>query len=146
MKQRTVSTLRAFGSALVGLGVGMVFWSTLWIVVDARVESAAQKRGGVNVVVDLDTNIKPLVGKRVFYQLTDSEGGGGDHNIRKVPAFLAYNYRGENRRDDSGRLVVALVIMRPGFLGGPFTKDEVASDSGRSQGTWDNAQPGDESY
>ena len=135
------------GGIAFGALTGMLMALILIAVADRRVESAVQKRGGtVQVVVDLDSSIRPLAGKRVFYQLLDSEGGGGEHDIRKVPAFVAYNYRGESRRDAQGRLAVALVILRPGFLGGPFTKDEVGGDSGRSQGTWDNLQPGDESY
>lgn len=95
-------------------------------------------------VIDIDSSIAPLTGKRVMYVLDDSEGGlilEATGQGRKVPAIITYNYRTE--RDDDGRLVSPLIIFRPPFAGGFFEKDDVPSSSDREQGTWDNFQPGD---
>jgi hypothetical protein len=103
---------------------------------------AAQKASKVAAPVDLDSGIAPLHGKRVFYQLTDEEGGTAEPDGRKTSAIITFNYRG--LRDDQGRLVSALIILRPGFRGGLLIKDEVPGDSSRSPGTWDTIQPGDQ--
>lgn len=108
------------------------------------VASQPQKRAAVSDALNIDTSIAPLTGKRVYYVLTDQEGGlqlESTGQGRKVPALIVFNYRG--RRDSEGRLVSPLVIFRPAFAGGLFQKDEVASDSSRTQGTWDAIQPGD---
>ncbi len=101
---------------------------------------SAQNEGKAQAV-SLDSGIAPLHGKRVFYQLTDEEGGTDEPDGRKTPAIITFNYRG--KRDGNGVLVSALFILRPGFRGGPFVKDEVPGDSSRSPGTWDTIHPGD---
>jgi hypothetical protein len=95
-------------------------------------------------VIDIDSSIAPLTGKRVMYVLEDSEGGlilEATGQGRKVPAIITYNYRGVRNAD--GVLVSPLVIFRPPFAGGFFEKDDVPSSSDRQQGTWDNFHPGD---
>jgi hypothetical protein len=89
---------------------------------------------------DLDSGVAPLTGKRIFYQLTDAEGGRDEPDGRKSVALITRNLRGE--RDEEGRLVHNIVVF-PGNGHPPFTKMRVPSDSGRTPGTWDNIQPGD---
>jgi hypothetical protein len=91
------------------------------------------------ILVDLDSSIVPFPGKRVFYQLTPDEGGTPLDS--KAPAIITYDYRGE--RDEQGRLVVDVFVMRPAHKGGAFDKARVPGDSGRTAGTWDTAQTGD---
>jgi hypothetical protein len=110
----------------------------------APISGYAQKQRAMDQVIDLDSTIAPLTGKRVMYVLTDDEGGlqlDATGQGRKVPAIISYNYR--TKRDADGHLVSPLTIFRPSFVGGFLLKDEVPSDSGRSPGTWDNAHPGD---
>ena len=114
----------------------------------AAITAPAQKNKSADVLItsaDLDHSL--VVGSTVFYQLRDEEIQGEPQIInglirRKVPACIVAEYFGA-RRDEVGRLVYALVIARPGFLGGPFTRDEVAIDSARDVGTFDTIQPGD---
>lgn len=105
---------------------------------------------------DLDVGVAILEGKRVHYQLTDAElydsatdegkmilgemSARLNTTPRKVPAIINFNFYG--LRDEYGRLTCSLQVLRPDFLGGPFTKI-AASDSSRSPGTWDTTQPGD---
>lgn len=107
--------------------------------------SAQRSKLETPIAIDIDSGIAPLTGKRVMYQLTDEEGGlilEATGQTRKVPAIITYNYR--TNRDESGRLVSPLFILRPGFAGGPFSKDEAVLDSARSPGTWDPFKPGDQ--
>jgi hypothetical protein len=104
--------------------------------------------GRQRLITSADLDHAFTSGSQVFYQLTDEEGGnaftfypGTGITYRKVPAVITFNYY--DRRDESGRKVYALYILRPAFLGGPFSKDEVAFDSGRDPGTADSIQPGD---
>jgi hypothetical protein len=111
--------------------------------------SAISVLGGKNrLITSADLDHAFTSGSQVFYQLTDEEGGnaftfypGTGITYRKVPAVITFNYY--DRRDESGRKVYALYILRPAFLGGPFSKDEVAFDSGREPGSCDTIQPGD---
>jgi hypothetical protein len=89
---------------------------------------------------DPDAGIAPLTGKRIFYQLTDGEGGRDEGDGRKSLAFITRNLRGE--RDEEGRLVHHIVVFPCTGLS-PFVKQFAPSDSGRTPGTWDNIQPGD---
>lgn len=89
--------------------------------------------------IDLDSGIAPLTGKRVFYQLTDVEGGTDEPDGRKSPAVIVKNLRG--KRDAEGRLVSRLLVF-PCDGEQPFSV-EAPSDSSRTPGTWDNHQPGD---
>jgi hypothetical protein len=104
--------------------------------------------GRQRLITSADLDHAFTSGSQVFYQLTDEEGGnaftfypGTGITYRKVPAVITFNYY--DRRDESGRKVYALYILRPAFLGGPFSKDEVAFDSGREPGSCDTIQPGD---
>jgi hypothetical protein len=104
--------------------------------------------GRQRLITSADLDHAFTSGSQVFYQLTDEEGGnaftfypGTGITYRKVPAVITFNYY--DRRDESGRKVYALYILRPAFLGGPFSKDEVAFDSGRDPGSCDTIQPGD---
>jgi hypothetical protein len=104
--------------------------------------------GRQRLITSADLDHAFTSGSQVFYQLTDEEGGnaftfypGTGITYRKVPAVITFNYY--DRRDESGRKVFALYILRPAFLGGPFSKDEVAFDSGRDPGSCDTIQPGD---
>ena len=95
---------------------------------------------------DIDAGPFGLVGQNVFYQLRDEDMEGtpvvvGGLPLRKVPAKIVMNYYG--RRDASKRLVFAVMIFRPDFLGGVFSRDEVPFDSSREPGTIDKLQPGD---
>jgi len=89
-----------------------------------------------------DGTIAPLVGKSVFYLLTDDEGGN-DREGRKCAAVITRNYN-NRKRDDQGRLVQDLFVMRPASWGGAFDKARVPRDSAREPGTWDTPKPGDE--
>jgi len=109
----------------------------------------AQKRNPTKpLTTSADLDHAFVTGAQVFYQLTDEELGENiDQSIiaglpfRKVPAIITFNYFG--RRDADGRRVWSLHILRPGFLGGPFDKDEVPADSGRDPGTFDTIHAGD---
>lgn len=117
--------------------------ATRSLVPTASAYVALQKKADAQAV-NLDVSIAALTGKRVMYALADDEGGlilEATGQGRKVPAIITYNYR--TSRDENGRLVSPLFILRPGFAGGPFTKDEAPADSSRSPGCWDTIQPGD---
>jgi hypothetical protein len=104
--------------------------------------------GRQRLITSADLDHAYTSGSQVFYQLTDEEGGasfsfypGTGITYRKVPAVISFNYY--DRRDESGRKVFALFILRPAFLGGPFSKDFVPADSGREPGSFDSIQNGD---
>lgn len=87
---------------------------------------------------DIDKGAALMVGKRVFYQLTEQEGWNGTNS--KVPAVVVFVEQGERA---GGTLVADLFIMRSAALGGAFSKDNVPFDNGRDNGTFDNIQPSD---
>jgi len=88
-------------------------------------------------IAEIDDDISDVVGKRVYYQLTDSEGGTDEPGGRKRVAFIAHTYH-DSRRDTEGRLISNLFI---GWEGG-FNKDS-GYDSSRQPGTWDIFKDGD---
>lgn len=108
---------------------------------------AEKNRRVIDLITSSDLDHAGVVGATVFYQLRDEEMSGAPIVInglarRKVVATITAEYFGA-RRDEFGRLVYALAIERPGFLGGPFTRDDVAIDNSRDPGTFDTIQPGD---
>lgn len=109
--------------------------------------AVAQKRGGGKHITSSDLDHLPVPGADIYYQLRDEEILGtpfiiNDLPYRKVPGEIIFTYFGQ-RRDEQGRLVFAVRIDRPPFLGGSFQLDEVPFDSSRSPGTIDFIQPGD---
>jgi hypothetical protein len=108
---------------------------------------AQKSKGGGNLITSSDLDHAYVTGSQVFYQLRDEDLQGMPFElrglaIRKVPAVITFHYYGSHR-DAQGRLVFALFVERPAFLGGPFSLDEVAADPSREPGTFDTVQPGD---
>lgn len=76
------------------------------------------------------------VGKPVYYQLEDSEGGRDF--ARKSPAWINAEPTGE--RDEQGRLVFSVTVLS---RFGVINKERVPFDSARTPGTIDSVQPAD---
>jgi hypothetical protein len=136
--------------AMKGALAGMVFAAALLTLISffSNLQTASAKdRNSGRGVVSSDIDAAGLNGARVYYQLTPEEGGAiyqfsNGTYATKVPAEVVFNYfTGE--RDEQGGLVYAIFVKRPGFLGGPFTKDKVRFSSAREPGTIDTVQPGD---
>ena len=88
-------------------------------------------------ISEIDDDVSDVVGKRVFYQLTDDEGGTDEPGGRKRVAFIAHTYH-DGRRDDAGRLLCNVFV---GWANG-FNKD-AGFDSSRQPGTIDIFHDGD---
>lgn len=97
----------------------------------------AKDKGGNNPnISEIDSNISDVVGKRVYYQLLDSEGGTDEPGGRKRPAITNRVYQG--KRDEQGRILTGIFVME----GSGFSKDAPTS-SGREPGTFDLYKSGD---
>lgn len=74
--------------------------------------------------LEVDTGFFPYCGKRVFYELSEEEGGGSEamEGQFKVPAFVTHRYA-DGRRGPGGTVLAHLHVMRPGFAGGAFDVD-----------------------
>ena len=88
-------------------------------------------------ISQIDDDISDVVGKRVYYQLTDEQGGSDKPGGRKVAGFVAQVYF-DGRRDSQGRLQSNIFVA---FDGG-FNVD-AGQDSSRQLGTWDIFKDGD---
>lgn len=92
----------------------------------------------------VDSGIADLVGKRVFYQLTDAEGGVPD--MRKVVAFVlktGFDLGGEPgvaKRNGDGKIVSLIWFVN---YGGTVIVKEAPLDSAREPGTFDTVKSGD---
>lgn len=96
------------------------------------------------------------VGKQVFYQLTNEQGGNlvldfpsmQTHTVsdaeapRKTIAEIVYVFP-EGTRGPKGQLIASLRIRRPRFRGGDLLIDAVEMNSSREPGTFDTIQPSD---
>lgn len=86
----------------------------------------------------IDSTVVNVIGGRVFYQLTDDEGGTPDPGGRKSLAFVTGK---TDERDGQGRLLNRLMVF-------PCNGDDPLSvtaplDSARTPGTFDLAKDGD---
>ena len=88
-------------------------------------------------ISEIDDDVSDVVGKRIYYQLTDEEGGSDEQGGRKRAAVIARVYF-DNRRDDKGRKLTGVFV----FEGSGFGKD-APLDSSRTPGTWDIYKSGD---
>lgn len=86
---------------------------------------------------EIDNTVIDVIGKRVFYQLTDIEMSRFSTNTRKVYGQVV-GATGERGTD--GRIVNTLRCWTA--EGEPFTV-KAPLDSGRSQGTFDLVKDGD---
>lgn len=97
----------------------------------------AKDKGGNNPnISEIDDDISDVCGKRIYYQLTDEEGGS-DAEGRKVSARIAKTYK-DGRRDAQGHLISHIFVD----YNGGFNKDSYLS-SGREPGTFDVFKDGD---
>jgi hypothetical protein len=88
-------------------------------------------------ISEIDDDVSDITGKRVFYFLTDEEGGTNGPGGRKVAAILAQTYHPQ-RRNEAGQIVSNIFVM----VNGGFNKD-AALDSSRQPGTFDIFHDGD---
>lgn len=139
--------MKRITNSLLAVVSALLLIAALIFIVPQSTTSAQKDRGPGRGVTSADLDaIGGVNGARVFYQLTEEEQGprfefSNGTFASKVPAEVVFNYFGD--RDDRGRLIFAVFIKRPLFLGGPFLKDEVPFDSARNPGTIDTIQPGD---
>ena len=104
-----------------------------------RYTAAMAKQLGSNApnISEIDDDIADVCGKRVYYQLTDEEGGTDEPGGRKRAAVTTHIYH-DGRRDPQGRKLTGIFV----FAGGGFEKD-APLDSSRQPGTWDIFHSGD---
>ena len=88
-------------------------------------------------ISEIDDDTSDVVGKRVYYQLTDAEGGTDEPGGRKRAAVVNQVYF-DNRRDGQGRKLTGIFVME----GSGFSVD-APLDSSRTPGTWDIYKSGD---
>lgn len=98
----------------------------------------SSKRQAGDVWHDIDNSVAYRVGKRVFYQLTDEQGGTGDVGGRKSLAFITAT-RGERTSDG---LVCELIVF-PVTGTSAIVGVKAKLDSARTPGTFDTAKDGD---
>lgn len=98
---------------------------------------AKEKSGDSPNIYEIDDDISDVVGKRIYYQLTDAEGGTDEQGGRKRAAVLTRVYF-DNRRDEMGRKLSGIFV----FEGSGFAKD-APLDPSRTPGTWDIFHSGD---
>lgn len=91
------------------------------------------------VWAQIDSTVINVAGKRVFYQLTDSEGGSDAPGGRKSIALVRNGLTGE--RDILGRQI-NLIEVFPCVDRASF-KTKAPLSSGREPGTFDLAKDGD---
>lgn len=99
------------------------------------------KKSSAELWAKLEQGMSIETGKRLFYQLTDAEGGTREK--RKCFAVIDFEYP-VGTRDESGiSLAVSLSIYRPLHLGGFFQKSLVPFTGNREPGTCDSIKPED---
>jgi len=88
-------------------------------------------------ISEIDDDVSDVCGKRIYYQLTDEEGGTDEPGGRKRAAVTTHIHY-DNRRDTQGRKLTGIFV----FAGSGFEKD-APLDSSRTPGTWDIYKSGD---